>query len=65
MVGDRSTGEVWKSDALSFTGTLNASCTADLVIGMHATSYYYAGGFDDWFLDCDSQLTADDLVDYF
>jgi phage minor structural protein len=65
VVGDRSTGEVWKSDALSFTGTLNASCTADLVIGMHATSYYYAGGFDDWFLDCDSQLTADDLVDYF
>ena len=40
VVGDRSTGEVWKSDALSFTGTLNASCTADLVIGMHATSYY-------------------------
>ena len=65
VVGDRSTGEVWKSDALTFTGTLNASCTADLVIGMHATSYYYAGGFDDWFLDCDSQLTADDLVDYF
>ena len=25
----------------------------------------YAGGFDDWFLDCDSQLTADDLADYF
>jgi hypothetical protein len=32
---------------------------------MHADSYWYAGGFDDWFLDCDSSLTADDLSDYF
>ena len=65
VVGDRSTGEVWKSDVLTFTGELNRSCVADLVIGMHADTYYYAGGFDDWFLDCDSALTADDLVDYF
>lgn len=65
VVGDRSSGVVWKSEVLTFTGTLNASCTADLVIGMHADTYYYAGGFDEWFLDCNSQLTADDLVDYF
>ena len=65
VVGDKSSGEVWKSETLSFTGELNRSCVADLVIGMHATSYYYAGGFDDWFLDCNSPLTADDLVDYF
>lgn len=65
VLGNRSTGEVWKSDALTFTGELNRECIADLVIGMHADTYYYAGGFDDWFLDCDSQLTADDLVDYF
>ena len=65
VVGDRSTGEVWKSETLTFTGELNRSCVADLVIGMHATTYYYAGGFDEWFLDCDSPLTADDLVDYF
>lgn len=65
VVGDRSSGEVWKSATLTFTGELNRSCVADLVIGMHATSYYYAGGFDDWFLDCDSPLTADDLVDFF
>lgn len=65
VVGDRSSGEVFKSDVLTFTGTLNTECTADLVMGMHAGSYYYAGGFDDWFLDCDSTLTADDLVDYF
>ena len=65
VVGDRSAGVVWKSDMLTFTGTLNTECTADLVIGMHADTYYYAGGFDEWFLDCDSQLTADDLVDYF
>ena len=65
VVGDRSTGEVWMSDVLTFTGELNRSCVADLVIGMHADTYYYAGGFDDWFLDCDSALTADDLADYF
>ena len=65
MVGDRSSGTVWKSEVLTIGGELNRSCVADLVIGMHADTYYYAGGFDEWFLDCDSQLTADDLVDYF
>lgn len=65
VLGDRSSGEVFKSDVLTFTGTLNTECTADLVIGMHADTYYYAGGFDEWFLDCASPLTADDLVDYF
>jgi hypothetical protein len=34
-------------------------------MGMHANTYYYAGGFDDWFLETDSQLTADDLLLYF
>ena len=65
VVGDRSSGTVWKSEVLTIGGELNRSCVADLVIGMHADTYYYAGGFDEWFLDCDSQLTADDLVDYF
>ena len=65
VVGDRSSGTVWKSEVLTFTGELNRSCVADLVIGMHAGTYYYAGGVDDWFLDCDSPLTSDDLVDYF
>jgi hypothetical protein len=65
VVGDRSSGTVWKSEVLTIGGELNRSCTADLVIGMHADTYYYAGGFDEWFLDCDSPLTADDLVDYF
>ncbi len=65
VVGDKSSGTVWKSSALTFTGELNRSCTADLIIGMHAGSYWYAGGFDDWFLDCDSALTADDLMNYF
>lgn len=65
VVGSEETGTVWKSSTLTFTGTLNMGCTADLIWGMHADSYWYAGGFDDWFLDCDSDLTADDLVDYF
>lgn len=65
VVGDRSSGTVWKSEVLTFTGELNRSCVADLVMGMHADTYYFAGGMDDWFLDCDSPLTADDLVDYF
>ena len=34
-------------------------------MGMHDDSYWYAGGLDDWFLDCDTDLTADDLMDYF
>ncbi|MFR2737469.1 MAG: phage tail spike protein [[Clostridium] innocuum] len=65
VVGDRGTGVVWASDPLTWTGELNRSCEADLIMGMHANQYYYAGGFDDWFLDTDSSLTADDLVEYF
>lgn len=65
VVGDKESGTVWKSPALTFTGELNRSCAADLIWGMHADSYWYAGGFDDWFLDCDSELTADNLMDYF
>ena len=65
VIGDRDSGEVFVSDVLTFTGTLNTECIADLVMGMHAETYYYAGGFDDWFLDCDSDMTADDLVAYF
>ena len=65
VVGDRESGQVWTSGALTFTGELNRSCTADLILGMHADSYWYAGGFDDWFLDCDSSLTAEDLEEYF
>ncbi len=65
VVGDKDSGTVWKSSALTFTGELNRSCTADLIWGMLNSSYWYAGGFDDWFLDCDSELTADDLMDYF
>jgi len=65
VVGDRDSGECWVSDVMTWTGELNRSCTADLIMGMHADSYWYAGGFDDWFLDCDSELTAEDLCDYF
>lgn len=65
VVGDRESGTVWLSKRFSFTGELNQTCTADIIIGMHSDSYWYAGGLDDWFLDCDSQLTADDLADYF
>ena len=65
VLGDRDSGEVFISDVLTFTGDLNTSCTADLIMGMHADTYYYAGGFDDWFLDCDSDMTAADLAEYF
>lgn len=65
VIGDRDSGEVFVSDVLTFTGTLNTECVADIVMGMHTDTYYYAGGFDDWFLDCDSDMTADDLVAYF
>lgn len=65
VLGDVDSGTGWKSELLSFTGELNRSCVADLIWGMHVDSYWYAGGFDDWFLDCDSALTADDLKEYF
>ena len=65
LLGDRSSGVLWTSAALTFTGELNRSCTADIVMGMLQDTYWYAGGFDDWFLDCDSELTVDDLADYF
>ena len=45
VVGDRGSGTVWASEVLSFTGELNRSCTADLILGMHADSYWYAGGW--------------------
>ena len=32
---------------------------------MHADSYWYAGNFDDWFLNCDSRLSVDDIADWF
>lgn len=65
VLGDRNSGDTWVSSAVTFTGTLNASCTADIIMGMHADAYWYAGSFDDWFLDIDSELSAEDLVDYF
>lgn len=43
----------------------NLSCTADIVMGMYADSYYFAGGFDDWFYETDSDLTIDDLEAHF
>lgn len=64
-LGDRANGALWVSDEDAFTGELNRSCTADLIMGMHANTYYYAGGLDDWFLDVDSELTMDDLAAFF
>ena len=65
VVGDKTGGEVWISSALTINGTLNRSCTADLVWGMLNTSYWYAGAFDDWFLNCDADVTADDIAEWF
>ena len=65
VLGDRTSGASWVSPTYSFTGTLNPSCTADIIMGMHADAYWYAGRFDDWFFDMDSSLTTDDLIDYF
>jgi phage minor structural protein len=65
LLCDRSDGAVWQSPIRSFTGELNKSCTADIVMGMHANTYYYAGGFDDWFYEKDSDLNMDDLIFYF
>jgi phage minor structural protein len=65
IICDRSDGATWVSPLRTFTGELNRQCTANIIMGMHANTYYYAGGFDDWFLETDSQLMADDLLEYF
>ena len=65
LVCDRSTGDVFKTAIRSFTGELKPSCTADIVMGMYADSCYFAGGFDDWFYETDSDLTIDDLEAHF
>ena len=65
VLGDWNSGASWVSPTYTFTATLNPSCTAGIVMGMHADAYWYAGRFDDWFFDMDSNLTTDDLVDYF
>jgi hypothetical protein len=62
---DRSDSAVRTSPLCSFTGTLNPSCTANIVIGMHADTYWYACGVDDWFFETGSRLTVDDLAMYF
>jgi len=64
-LGDKADGKLWVSEASAFTGELNRSCVADLIMGMQANTYYYAGGLDGWFLDVDSELTIEDLADYF
>ncbi len=65
FVGDRDSGEYFSTSLYSYTGTLNPSCTADIVLGMHDNSYYFAGGMDDWFFETDTDLTIEDLREYF
>ncbi|ABZ85480.1 phage minor structural protein, n-terminal [Heliomicrobium modesticaldum Ice1] len=62
---NRADGTVWVAPKRAFTGTPNPSCIADIVLGMHANQYYFAGGFDDWFLEVGSELTIEDLRRYF
>lgn len=62
---NRADGNISIAPKRTFTGTLNPSCAADVIIGMHANQYYYAGGFDDWFIEVQSHLTIEDLERYF
>lgn len=65
LMCDRSDGNVWRGEKKTFTGAINAACTADIYVGNQANTYYYAGGIDDLFIDTASGLDMDDLVDYF
>lgn len=62
---DRGSGAVWIGPVRTFTGDLNPNCSADIIIGMHANQYYYAGGFDDWFIETKSEQTIEDLRNHF
>lgn len=65
VLSDRSDGTVWTSPVRSYTGTLNPNCVANIEIGRHIDTYWYAGGVDDWFFETDSKLTVDELTQYF
>lgn len=65
VIGDRSDGTLWNSPLRTFTGELNRSCIANIEIGRHTDTYWYAGGVDEWFFEINSQLTIDDLSHYF
>lgn len=65
VLGDRSDGILWTAPIRTFTGTLNPSCVANIEIGRHTDTYWYAGGVDDWFFETGSNLTVDDLAQYF
>jgi len=62
---DRADGTAWTAPVRTFTGVLNASCVANIEMGRHTDTYWYAGGFDDWFFETDSKLTIEDLAVYF
>lgn len=62
---NRADGVVWTAPLRTMTGVLNPSCTANIVMCMHAGQYYYAGGIDEWFFETDSNLTIDDLIRHF
>jgi len=65
IVCNRADGTVWIAPLRTFSGVLNPSCTANIVLGMHADTYYYAGGLDDWFIETDTRLAIADLERYF
>jgi phage minor structural protein len=65
LICNRSDGTVWTAPKRTLSGTVNPSCSADIILGMHANQYYYAGGFDDWFIETESQLAIEDLERYF
>jgi len=65
MLGNRADGQIWVSPLRTYTGTLNPACTANVVFGMHADTYYYSGGLDDWFIETSSTKTITDLQNYF
>lgn len=62
VIYNRLTHTAWTAPKRTFTGVLNPSCTANIVLGMHADQYYYAGGLDEWFFEADSGLTVEDLA---
>lgn len=65
ILGDRSDGTLWTAPLRTFTGEINRSCVANIEIGRHTNAYWYAGGVEDWFFETGSQLTIDDLTQYF
>ncbi len=65
VLGDRTSGASWVSPTHPFTGTLNPILHGDIIMGMHADAYWYAGDLMTGFSYGFQSLQMNNLIYYF